>query len=144
MNNIPLMENLYRAFKVMQNRFYNLAESYNVTPAQLGALEKLWLEDELTVSELGEKLRLKTSTVTALADRMERDSLIRRERSEDDRRVVRLYLTDKGKSLKGKIPNFNQYILAEIQGGMTGDEISTFNKLLNKFIQILETKNVAK
>jgi len=138
MNNARITLNLYWAFRVMQKHFHKMADLYNLAPAQLGALEKLWHQDGLTITELGEKLKLKTSTVTALADRMERDGLIYRERNDEDRRVVRLYLTEKSKSLKGKIPDFDQYIMEQIQKSMTFNEINTLNILLQKFKETLE------
>ncbi len=137
MKNASLTRNIYHAFRTIQNHFLKFAEAHDVTPAQLGALEKLWREDELTVTELGERLGLKTSTVTALADRMERDGLIRRKRNDKDRRVVRLYLTEKGKFLKGKIPNFNEHVLSLISVQMNKEEIKALEALLKTFIGIL-------
>jgi len=138
--NEPFTRNIYLAFKTIQNHFFKFAEAHDVTPAQLGALEKLWREDELTITELGERLGLKTSTVTALADRMERDGLIRRKRNDKDRRIVRLYLTEKGKFLKGKIPNFNEYVLSLIEDKMNTDELEVLNELLQKFIWVLASE----
>jgi len=138
MHTLGVVTNLLHAFKVLQKHFYELADEYNLAPAQLGALEKLWHQDGLTITELGDKLNLKTSTVTALADRMERDGLLQRKRNDEDRRVVRIYLTEKSRSLKGKIPDFEQYIMDQLLKGITSQEIKTLNTLLQKFQDTLE------
>lgn len=47
----------------------------------------------LSCGEIGERLIHRVPDVTRLLDRMERDGWVRRERSSDDRRVVRTQLT---------------------------------------------------
>ncbi|SHF43888.1 MarR family winged helix-turn-helix transcriptional regulator [Desulforamulus putei] len=123
---------LYMAFKKMQIQFGNLAEQMGLDPAPLSALLKLWRQDGLTVTELGDKLFLKASTITSLVDRMERDGLVRRERNQEDRRVVRIFLTEKAKNLKEQFPGFEEYIQDKIKGHFTEEELETLIKLLSK------------
>ena len=51
---------------------------------------------DLSLSELSERIRAQNSTVTGIIDRMEREGLVVRARSSEDRRVVNIRLTDKG------------------------------------------------
>jgi DNA-binding MarR family transcriptional regulator len=62
----------------------------------------LWEREPLTVKDLGEKLFLDSGTLTPLLKRMERQSLLTRERSQGDERQVLISLTEKGKGLKDK------------------------------------------
>lgn len=133
-----LATSLGRAYKLMQRAYQQFAEMHGLAPAQLAALEKLWLRDGLTVSELGEELQLKTSTVTALADRMERDGLITRTRNESDRRVVTLHLTDRGMVLQREVPDFDAHLLAMLRAGMPEGYIKTLDHLLQQFADVLE------
>ena len=50
---------------------------------------------DLSLSELSERIRAQNSTVTGIIDRMEREGLVTRERSKEDRRVVYIRLTTK-------------------------------------------------
>ena len=59
---------------------------------------------DLSLSELSDKIRAQNSTVTGIIDRMEREGLVLRERSKEDRRVVHIKLTPKGKALADGIP----------------------------------------
>lgn len=123
---------LYMAFKKMQIQFSDLAEQMGLDPAPLSALLKLWRQDGLTITELGDKLFLKASTITSLIDRMERDGLVRRERNLEDRRVVRIFLTEKARNLEGQFPSFEEYIQDKVKDRFTAEEIETLIRLLNK------------
>ena len=59
---------------------------------------------DLSLSELSDKIRAQNSTVTGIIDRMEREGLVLRERSKEDRRVVHIGLTAKGSALAKEIP----------------------------------------
>jgi DNA-binding MarR family transcriptional regulator len=76
-----------------------VAEQYGLTGSQLLVLKMLQPAGQLSLSELSEKIRAKNSTVTGIIDRMERDGIVLRNRSEEDRRVVHLSLTPKGRKL---------------------------------------------
>lgn len=60
----------------------------------------LWEQDGISVSQLGEKLYLDSGTLTPLLKKMEAKGWIRRTRSDEDERVVKITLTRKGKELE--------------------------------------------
>jgi DNA-binding MarR family transcriptional regulator len=72
------------------------ARRANLTGPQLTVVKILEAFGDLSLSELSERLRAQNSTVTGIVDRMEREELVVRTRSTEDRRVVKLRLTDKG------------------------------------------------
>lgn len=76
-----------------------VAEAYGVTGSQLIVLRLLSPSGRLSLSDISERMRAKNSTVTGIVDRMERDGLVVRRRSDDDRRVVHIELTRKGAAL---------------------------------------------
>ncbi|HEX4337930.1 MAG TPA: MarR family transcriptional regulator [Polyangiaceae bacterium] len=76
-----------------------VAEQYGLTGSQLLVLKMLEPRGQLSLSELSSRIRAKNSTVTGIIDRMERDGLVVRRRSGEDRRVVHIELTTKGKKL---------------------------------------------
>ena len=57
------------------------------------------VEGSLAMSELAEELGISAASVTGMADAMAKLGLVKRERSEADRRTVMLMLTDAGESL---------------------------------------------
>jgi MarR family transcriptional regulator, organic hydroperoxide resistance regulator len=66
-------------------------------------LRCLWTQDGLTPGEIARRLGLATPTVTRAATRMEAAGLLRREPHPTDRRLVRLRLTERGRSLEKTI-----------------------------------------
>jgi DNA-binding MarR family transcriptional regulator len=81
-----------------------LAKRADLTGPQLTVVKLLEQASDLSLSELSDKIRAQNSTVTGIIDRMEREGLVTRERSKEDRRVVHIRLTEKGHALAGAIP----------------------------------------
>lgn len=77
---------------------------YELTPSQFDLLTVLSEEGLIPLNRLSERLCCACSNVTGIVDRLERDSLVRRERSREDRRVILLGLTPKGKELLKSVP----------------------------------------
>ena len=71
----------------------DIARRANLTGPQLTVVKMLEGIGDLSLSELSERIRAQNSTVTGIIDRMEREGLVTRERSREDRRVVYIKLT---------------------------------------------------
>jgi DNA-binding MarR family transcriptional regulator len=76
---------------------------HGVYEGQQFVLRLLWREDGLTPGQLARQLGLSTPTVTRAANRMEAAGWLRREPHPGDRRLVRLWLTPRGRELEGVI-----------------------------------------
>ena len=73
----------------------------DLTPAQIKSFFAFEKDDQAyPIGELGKNARVKSSTMTDMIDRLEKDGIAERTRDEDDRRVVKVRLTDKGKKIK--------------------------------------------
>lgn len=75
------------------------AARYGVTPTQLSVLKLLHEIGDLSLGALSREIRAHNSTVTGIVDRMEAAGLVERARSEEDRRVWIIRLTDKGRKV---------------------------------------------
>jgi MarR family transcriptional regulator, organic hydroperoxide resistance regulator len=73
---------------------------HGVYEGQQFVLRLLWREDGLSPGQLARQLGLSTPTVTRAATRMEAAGLLRREPHPGDRRLVRLWLTPRGRELE--------------------------------------------
>lgn len=62
-------------------------------------LEVLLHKGSLPVNTIGEKVLLTSGSITTAVDRLEKKGLVRREKSELDKRVVQVHLTDSGREL---------------------------------------------
>ena len=69
-------------------------------PSQMRALLAFSEDKEYSIGELGRNAQAKSSTITDMIDRLENDGIAERFRDGDDRRVVNVRLTDKGRKLR--------------------------------------------
>jgi MarR family transcriptional regulator, organic hydroperoxide resistance regulator len=109
-----------------------LARRANMTGPQLTVVKLLETIGDLSLSELSERIRAQNSTVTGIVDRMEREGLALRVRSTEDRRVVRIHLTEKGAKLAREIPVEPMEILRGALGGLNATETRDLLRLMTK------------
>ncbi len=109
-----------------------LARRADLTGPQLTVLKLLEEVSDLTLSELSEKIRAQNSTVTGIIDRMEREGLVVRERSTEDRRVVRIRLSPKGQTLARAIPVEPMEIFKSALESLSSQEAHDLMRILAK------------
>lgn len=86
--------------RLLQADYMNRIASAGVAPAQAYVLGELWLEEPLSQVELARRLEIgKASTGKTLA-RLEASGLIERRRHEEDRRIITVHLTAKGRQVR--------------------------------------------
>jgi MarR family transcriptional regulator, 2-MHQ and catechol-resistance regulon repressor len=94
---------LMRAADSLRGHLERHLAAHNLTENQFGALETIYHLGALHQHELGRKLFTSKGNLTALLDKLERAGLVRRERSQTDRRLIAVHLTEAGQSLVGSI-----------------------------------------
>lgn len=90
---------VYGLLQSLTRRYRPLLAEIGLTYPQYVTMLVLWRGDGLSVSELGDRLDLDSGTLTPLLKRLEAAGFVRRVRSSDDERVVRVHLTDRGRGL---------------------------------------------
>ena len=81
---------------------------------------------------IGERLYTRVPDVTRLVDGLERPGLVRRSRSDEDRRVVRVALTRKGLQFLRELDQPVLDVHARQFAGWTDDELNALVRLLGK------------
>ena len=113
---------LHRALTefVRQYQFRNRNEicCYGITVSQCYLLDALSTHGGLSMQELAGHLYLKISTVTRLVDALVRKNLVRRQKDAEDRRIVRVELTETGRRTSEKITEDLLVRQEEILSGM--------------------------
>lgn len=84
--------------QLMYRDFLERLEPYGLTPFHYLVLCCLWEEDGLSTSGIAQKLKQLGATLTGVVDRMEDRNLVYRKRDLNDRRIVRIWLTEEGKN----------------------------------------------
>lgn len=109
-----------------------LAGRHGLTGPQLAVVKMLEPVGKLSLSELSGKIRARNSTVTGIIDRMEREGLVQRRRSEADRRVVNIELTPKGRELASEIPVEPVSIFRRVLAELSPRDASELSRILSR------------
>lgn len=99
---------------VIKRRGREILADFDITTPQFNALLILVNNGNLTIGELGERMFLACSTATDLIDRMERNELVTRVRDTNDRRVIRLQVTDKGHQMVKEVLEARKRYLSSV------------------------------
>jgi len=112
--------------------------SMGAWPGQIPIVLCLLAEENLSQKELIERTRIEQSTMAAHLDRMERDGLIYRVRDESDRRIFRIFLSD-------RVKDSSDWLMQELENGVqsyttgiSGKDLAQCSKTLTKIIGNME------
>ena len=117
---------LYAASRAMVQAYTPLLSKLGLTYPQYLVMLVLWETDGVTVKALGEKLYLDSGTLTPLLKRLETLAFVRRERSTEDARSVRVSLTPQGRALRRKAASIPEAIACRT--GLSLEELSRLRR----------------
>jgi MarR family transcriptional regulator, organic hydroperoxide resistance regulator len=127
-----------RASKLMRAAADEAYSRHGVRLGQNLVLAALADEDGLTPGELAERLQVTTPTIVKMATRMETAGLLRRTRDHKDARLVRLYLTDRGRAAHGPIEDERLRLQERALAGLSDAEQRELDAALAHVIRNLE------
>lgn len=111
--------------------------AFGINVAVWRILAVLWQHDDLSHRELSELTSIEVSTLSRISKSVQREGLIRRKRTPQDQRTVRVTLTDKGRDLvKQAIPSA-QGIQADIIGGLPPADVANLTRILHVIVENL-------
>ena len=93
---------LYASAKEVVRQYTPFLEKLNLTYTQYIVMLALWEHQPTNVKTLGEYLYLDSGTLTPILKKLEQRGYIRRQRSDEDERIVNVQLTDIGDALQDK------------------------------------------
>ncbi len=117
---------LYSTSMAVSRLYKPLLDGLGITYPQYLVLNALWENDGLSIGAIAARLDLEPSTITPLVKRLEAASLVRRMRSTEDERSVRVNLTDQGMALSEQSRCLGEALFAK--AGMTAKEVTALNQ----------------
>jgi len=96
-----LFLNLIRTSEWLQGEFASVFKAHGITQPQFNVLKILQVEAEsgIPIQKIGARMTTKSSDVTRLVDRLERSGMVKRFRTEEDRRIIYVRLTEAGMAM---------------------------------------------
>ena len=123
--------------KSMKHKFHHSIQDLGFTFPQLSVISMLEKHGEQKVSELSLKMGLSNSTVSGILDRLEQKDIIKRERTKNDRRVVKISLTGKSQKFCNDFRKKKEEYLTQLLKKLSEQEIEDIIKgleILNRVI----------
>lgn len=118
--------------KAYRDQVGNSTRRLGLYPGQELILTRLWIKEGVSLSEFARSCGLEPPTVTKILDRMSRTKLVRVEPDPSDRRVRRVYLTDKGRALKGEVRHRWGSVEKQLLSGFNDRELKALRGTLER------------
>lgn len=117
-------------------------QPFDLTDAQWKPLLHLYTGQCSTAVELARLTEIDTGAMTRLLDRLETKGLIQRQRSQDDRRVIHLLLTEAGEQLASQLPDLVAQTLNQVLHGFSDAEVVQFKGMLQRLKNNIQQINL--
>ena len=107
---------------------------FDVTPVQYGILKCLWDNDSQTPKQISTVLSLDGSTITGILDRMVNKELVVRIASMEDRRTIKIELTNQGLLLREPIEKIIVEVNKKVLIKFTSEEQNQLKRFLKEIL----------
>lgn len=137
-----IIDNIRRVFQVVNEYSKKAERETGLTGPQLWAIKVVAEGAPIKVSELARRMYLHAATVVGILDRLESRGLVSRTRSREDRRVVEIDLTEKGKNLVIESPEVAQGLLVRGMEALPEEKLASLAEGLLQLVAILGAQEV--
>ena len=124
---------LAKAYQKAHGDFKKRLQSYGLTPIQHLVLEALWDEDGLSAKDIGQKLVFDGATLSGVLDRLAVGEWVTKESDAGDKRVLRIFLTQKSRDLKPELSEARDQTNEDLLQSFTLEERVLLKRLLRDF-----------
>lgn len=133
------LSNLFRAANAVRQELTNrVLRKHDVTWTGFVVLWVVWIWDGMEARHVAESADISKATLTGVVNTLEGRGLILREVHENDRRLLRLRLTEEGIGLMEQIyPEFNS-VESELVAGLSDRKVATFTRILRELVTHVE------
>jgi len=130
-----LVRDAHRAFQRLLER---RIAGYGVSRGQWYFLRVLWDADGLSQRELSARVGMMEPTTVVALRGMELSGLIRRIRSDDDRRKVQVFLTTRAKRLRNELLTVARSITEAAEQGVAARDLIAFRRAIARMTANLD------
>lgn len=132
-----IINNIRRVFQVVNEKSKKAKRETGLTGPQLWAIKTIAELSPVRVSDLARRMYIHPSTVVGILNRLELQGLIERARTNDDRRIVNVALTDAGNALVATAPQVAQGLLVAGLETLPVAKLQEIEASLEELVRIL-------
>ena len=137
-----IMHSLRRIIKSLQDYSQTVSNHFGITGPQLWVLKTIHQMGSLPLGELSEEMYLHPSTVSGVVNRLEKKGYVVRDRTEKDRRVVKVRLTPKGRILVRRAPKPVQGKMIYGLRNLKKEKLDLICESVRNLVEIMEAQNL--
>ena len=123
---------LFRNVNVIEERAMRTEEYKDVTTNDMHVIEAIGMEGARNMTSVARSLEVTTGTLTIAINSLVKKGYVDRVRSEEDRRVVLISLSDKGKRAYLHHRRFHEQMIESVVEELTEEEQRILEKALAK------------
>lgn len=134
---------LVEAFNRISNAFGSLGcfdSGISLSKPEILALESIFKHQELIMSRLARNLNIGFSQATKIIDHLFEKKLVRRERNQEDRRIVKVELTKNGKEIVLVYQKEKKDVFGKILKVLSSEDQENLISILDKIANMFEQK----
>lgn len=122
--------NLFNEIWELEKEAIITEEFKDITNNDMHIIEAIGLSGENTMSSVAKKLKITAGSLTTAVNALVRKAYVKRERSEEDRRVVYIALTEKGEKAFHHHEQFHRQMTNAVIEKLDDEEITALVKML--------------
>ena len=124
--------------EIRRKHHHYIKTKYRITGMEMEIIQWLFIEGPRKMKEIGENFNIKLSSLTSVIDKIERQKLVYRKNSKDDRRVVFLDVSDKGKRLYRDYSDYLKVLAHLMKKEMNEEDFEAFILGIEKMLKYSE------
>jgi len=137
-----ILDDVRRMFYVLAEQSRKAEHDTGLTGSQLWVVKLLDEESPMKVTDLARRMYLHPATMVGLLDRLEIKGLVQRIRSDKDRRVVHVSITDQGRELVRISPEVAKGLLVQGLEPLTDKKVKAISDGLELIVNLLGVQEV--
>lgn len=137
MNPVAIADELRPVLLQVGRELRREARTAGASPEQVALLVSIKYSPGIGIKELADREKVSAPAMTTRVDRLERDGLVDRVQSEDDRRRVGITLTDEGQRLLRRVRSRRTAWLASRLGELSRAELAAVEAAIGPLSRLL-------
>ena len=133
-NSLLALSGVYHIKQRLYSRLLRRRGLDNLSPAQGRILMALWEQDDIPVRQLAELTSLDKSTLSLSLSHMEQNGIVQRAGDPTDRRIVRVKLTEHGKTYRSVCEETMRDMEEILYRGMDAADVEVFQRVLDQML----------
>lgn len=131
------LRQLFHSWMVLQRR---MLREEGITFGHLFILRRISTKGSLNLSHMASYIGESKSAITGIIDTLEKKNLVKRVRGDEDRRQIKIVLTEASEALLRRLESKKDLIMEELIAEIPADALKKLNNSLSKVVKKLNTK----